>query len=110
MVNELQIINTGQSILKENTSLQSVQSRVENVSLDLTASDEDISAAISKGDIDKIHKYLASGGNPNFYNRRNHSLLECAFAAKNQEVIAILIKCGAGTIFELLNYVIISNF
>jgi ankyrin repeat protein len=99
MVNELQIIDTGRLVLSRHKELNSIESRLEE-SLSLGADqknilEEDISAAIAVGDIDLLNKYLNLGGNPNFYNKRNHSLLECAFAAKNEEMISILIKHGA---------------
>ena len=58
--------------------------------------DQDISLAIAKNDEKAVAKYLSASGNPNYINSRNHSLLECAFASKNEKIVELLLHAGAG--------------
>ena len=58
--------------------------------------DQDISLAIAKNDDTAVAKYLSASGNPNFINSRNHTLLECAFASKNEKIVELLLRAGAG--------------
>ena len=105
IINELQIIDTCSTNRRKSdesrddreTSLSDLFSNstsLEDPNRSFT--DHDISLAIAKNDESTVAKYLSASGNPNFINSRNHSLLECAFASKNEKIVELLLRAGAG--------------
>ena len=105
IINELQIIDTCSTNQRKSdesrddreTSLSDLFSNstsLEDPNRSFT--DHDISLAIAKNDESTVAKYLSASGNPNFINSRNHSLLECAFASKNEKIVELLLRAGAG--------------
>ena len=108
IINELQIIDTCSTNQRKSdesrddreTSLSDLFSNstsLEDPNRSFT--DHDISLAIAKNDESTVTKYLSASGNPNFINPRNHSLLECAFASKNEKIVELLLRAGAGKYF-----------
>ena len=106
IINELQIIDTCQSTnqRKSDESRDDRETSLSDLFSNSTSledpnrsfTDHDISLAIAKNDESTVAKYLSASGNPNFINSRNHSLLECAFASKNEKIVELLLRAGAG--------------
>ena len=92
---ELQIIDTGLPVPKKSEESKLV-GLLSNATLESKTSTADISLAITSGDIPAVSVFLCSGGDPNFVNERGHSLLQCAFSAKNETIVEMLLKKGAG--------------
>ena len=69
-----------------------------NTSLETKVSAADISLSITSGDLPAVAAFLCAGGDPNFVNERGHSLLQCAFSAKNETIVEMLLKRGAGRV------------
>lgn len=105
IINELQIIDTcSTNRIRESeesrddreTSLSDLFSNSTSLEdSNCSFTDQDISIAIAKNDDSSVAKYLSASGNPNFINSRSHSLLECAFASKNEKIVELLLRSGA---------------
>ena len=98
LVNELQIVNTGGPFINDSRQPDdhNLSGLLSHTSLETKEPVTDLSLAINSGDIASISVYLCSGGDPNYVNCRGHSLLQCAFAAKNETIVEMLLKKGAG--------------
>ena len=98
LVNELQIVNTGSPFINDSrqSDEHNLSGLLSSTSLETKEPITDLSLAINSGDIASVSVYLCSGGDPNYVNCRGHSLLQCAFAAKNETIVEMLLKKGAG--------------
>jgi len=97
LVGELQIVNTGtpSSNDKENVDGNNLSGLLSNTSLETKPPVQDMSLAINSGDIASVSVYLCADGDPDYVNHRGHSLMQCAFAAKNETIVEMLLKKGA---------------
>ena len=100
MVTELSIIDTGVTEPTPKKDEHQLSVMLGGASLADKVETNDISLAIASGDLGAVSVYLGAGHNPNFVNERGHSLLQCAFAAKNETIVEMLLKNGAGKIFS----------